>query len=325
MKKLYMKRLWILIICATTFPLCLIAQQQTEYNRKGDEAMKNLDYSDARLFYGEGITYCDMYSINQLTTIWIANKQMRTSMYNLMNRCLSCLNVKAVGNDTAAITQLILYYTEGIATPKSDEMANYWTVRLQEIKKTEVDTISVVPKRVKQPMQFFVGYNFSLRSPFGITVGGVSGQWGWYSRLKSNLSFLSYENVFSGDAPNKIGIPEDIYLQKTGKTQFNSYSFTGGLVYRYEPFSFSVGLGYRQNNRIQEYEEFDDGGIKKNISHFYKAVDGSHKGVAAEVDCIVEIGKLYITAGCNILSYQNKVENELTFDVDLNAGIGVFF
>ncbi|MDR1357644.1 MAG: hypothetical protein LBJ58_08250 [Tannerellaceae bacterium] len=51
--------------------------------------MKRLDYSDARLFYSEGMPYCDVYSISQLTTIWTKNERMRTSMYNLMNRCLS--------------------------------------------------------------------------------------------------------------------------------------------------------------------------------------------------------------------------------------------
>ncbi|MDR1556501.1 MAG: hypothetical protein LBS88_05650 [Tannerellaceae bacterium] len=288
--------------------------------------MKSLDYSDARLFYGEGMPYCDMYSISQLTTIWIANKQMRASMHNLMNRCLSCLNVKATENDTAAIAQLILYYTEGIGTPQSGEMVNYWTAHLNEITKPEVEEIPVVPKRTRQPMKYFVGYNFTLRSPFGITVGGVGERWGWYGRLKSSLSFLNYENEFTGLAPTGIGIPEDIYLRKTGeKKQANSHAATVGLVYRYEPFYFSVGLGYWQRDRVQKYEEFDDVGKGKGIYHFYKVADDSRRGVAADVDCIVEIGKLYITAGCNILGYQNKIENKLGFDLDLNAGMGVFF
>ena len=55
-----MKRLWILMICAV-FPLGLLAQQRTEYNRKGDEAMKRLDYSDAKMWYEEGVSQCDAY------------------------------------------------------------------------------------------------------------------------------------------------------------------------------------------------------------------------------------------------------------------------
>jgi hypothetical protein len=300
-----------------------MAQWQTEYNRKGDEAMKRLDYNDARLFYGEGMPYCDIYSINQLTTIWIANEQMRTSMYNLMNQCLSCLNVKATENDTTAISQLILYYTEGIGTPKSEEMVNYWTAQLKELNKPDVEETPVISKRVKQPMKFFGGYNFSLRSPFGITIGGVGKQWGWYGRLKANLSFLSYEDEFMGLAPTDI--PKETYLRAKDALKWNSFSATAGLVYQYEPFYFSAGLGYWQIDRIQKYTELDDGGKEKGISHFYKALDYSHKGVAVDVDCIVEIGRLYILAGYNILSYQNKVENKLMFYHDLNAGVGMFF
>lgn len=54
------------MICAV-FPLGLLAQQRTEYNRKGDEAMKRLDYSDAKMWYEEGVSQCDAYSIDQLT------------------------------------------------------------------------------------------------------------------------------------------------------------------------------------------------------------------------------------------------------------------
>lgn len=55
-----MKRLWILTLFVA-LPMCLLAQQKTEYNRKGDEAMKRLDYSDARMWYEEGVVQCDPY------------------------------------------------------------------------------------------------------------------------------------------------------------------------------------------------------------------------------------------------------------------------
>lgn len=47
-----------------------MAQQQTEYNRKGDEAMRRQDYRMATMWYEEGVIQCDSYSIDQLTTIW---------------------------------------------------------------------------------------------------------------------------------------------------------------------------------------------------------------------------------------------------------------
>lgn len=58
-----MKRLLMLILLVIVLPEYLMAQQLTEYNRKGDEAMKRQDYSDARMWYEEGIANCDSYSI----------------------------------------------------------------------------------------------------------------------------------------------------------------------------------------------------------------------------------------------------------------------
>ena len=115
----FMKRLWILTLFVA-LPMCLLAQQKTEYNRKGDEAMKRLDYSDARMWYEEGVVQCDPYSIEQLTSIWLANQRMRPSMHSLMNKCRACLELMANNEDTTAISQLIIYYTEGIGTSKNE-------------------------------------------------------------------------------------------------------------------------------------------------------------------------------------------------------------
>ena len=88
--------------------------------------MKRLDYSDAKMWYEEGVSQCDAYSIDQLTTIWLSNERMRPSMRSLMNKCLNCLTVKATEDDPDAISKLIIYYSEGIGTPKSEELATYW-------------------------------------------------------------------------------------------------------------------------------------------------------------------------------------------------------
>ena len=108
-----MKRLWILFIMfVSVLPEYLMAQQQTEYNRKGDEAMRLQDYRKATMWYEEGVIQCDPYSIDKLTTIWKNNKKMRSSMRGLMSRCFDCLRDKAtIESDTTAISQLIHYYT----------------------------------------------------------------------------------------------------------------------------------------------------------------------------------------------------------------------
>ena len=95
--------------------------------------MKRQDYSDAKMWYEEGVADCDSYSINQLTSIWLSNEQMRPSMRSLMTKCLNCLSVKATEEDLDAIALLITYYTEGIGTPKSEELASYWQTYQQNL------------------------------------------------------------------------------------------------------------------------------------------------------------------------------------------------
>ena len=156
-----MKRLSILIYIIAIFPVFLQAQQKTEYNIKGDEAMKRLDYSDARMWYEEGVVQCDSYSIGQLTTIWLSNQQMRSSMRSLMNKCLNCLNVMANENDTTSMSKLITYYLEGIGTPKNEELAQYWQDQLEKSRKPKDLAVISSPENLikpKEPMKFFIGY-----------------------------------------------------------------------------------------------------------------------------------------------------------------------
>ena len=53
----FMKRLWILILFVV-LPGYIMAQQYTEYNKKGDEAMKRQDYRNATMWYEEGVMQC---------------------------------------------------------------------------------------------------------------------------------------------------------------------------------------------------------------------------------------------------------------------------
>ncbi|MDR1090279.1 MAG: hypothetical protein LBL79_04310, partial [Prevotella sp.] len=227
-----------MLIISAAFPLCITAQQYAEYNKKGDEAMKRLDYSDARLFYSEGMPYCDIYSISQLTAIWMENEHMRISMYNLMNRCFNCLNLRATDKDTTAINLLVRYYTEGIGTTQSDEMAAYWTEQLDEINAPDVVLPEVTPiiKPIRSTTRFFTGYMFSILAPAGVTVGAINQRWGGYLRFKTNLSFQGYEGDFTGKEP--ANIPQQILLKPVDR-KTRAYAVTGGVVTRYKPFYFS--------------------------------------------------------------------------------------
>ncbi|MCD7915706.1 MAG: hypothetical protein LUG96_10985 [Tannerellaceae bacterium] len=129
-----MKKL-VLILLSVLLPMGVFAQQQAEYNIKGDDAMQRQDYTDARLWYGEGVSHCDMYSIDQLTKIWQENESMRLSMRSLMNKCLNCLTVKANERDTVAMAKLVVYYTEWIGTPKNKDLTAYWNRQIRQVQR----------------------------------------------------------------------------------------------------------------------------------------------------------------------------------------------
>lgn len=306
-----MEKIW-MILLYMLLPCGLVAQQPTSYNRKGDEAMKRLDYSDAKMWYEEGISQCDPYSIKQLTAIWLANERMHPSMRSLMNKCLNCLNVKATENDTTAMSQLVVYYTEGIGTPKSEELASYWSERLETFRRL-VDPIVPyeAPQEKKERMRYFAGYSFSQTAPYGLTVGGVGKRFGWYARFKTNMSFQNYEkNKTIGDFTANASYQ---YLEKKA----NTYAATAGLVVKCTTWLYaSVGAGYGNHDLIYHFRTFDFDDYTKQKDVWCKQNADSFKGVAAELDFMVKIGPAFVSAGCHTINFKY---------MDLNAGLGIFF
>lgn len=315
-----MKELYIFVLLVF-LPTCLLAQQRTEYNRKGDEAMKRLDYSDARMWYEEGVVQCDRYSINQLTKIWQKNEQMRISMRSLMNKCQNCLNVMANEGDTIAISQLIIYYTEGIGTPKSEELASFWKDQLEKLRKPVELTnyMALEPERVKrtrEPMKFFVGYTYSIEAPYGITVGGVVNRLGWYARFKTNMSFNNYDGKCRG-VGELITFPENASFNFTNAKKVNSYGVTAGMIVKCMPGLYTtIGLGYGKRDLICEYITTDLNNSNSHNAYWCKNIDYSYNGLSADFDVMIKLGPVFVSAGCNTLNFKY---------IDLNAGLGVFF
>lgn len=320
MINVFMKRLWILV-ALIMFPVCLIAQQKSEYNKNGDEAMKRFDYSDARMWYEEGVVQCDSYSIDQLTTIWLNNKQMRASMRSLMNKCLLCLNVRANDEDTTAISKLIIYYKEGIGASANGEMTSFWENSLDNIRKQAEESISSPLRGQKQdipdePMKFFVGYAFSPEAPYGLTVGGVKNRLGWFARFRTNLSFNDYTGECRGRG-QLATLPGNSAVRFTDNKKVNSYAGTAGLVVKCTPWLYtSIGLGYGKRDLLCEYTTTDFTDSKNQKTYWSKNIDYSYNGLAADLDVMLKLGPIFVSAGCNTINFKY---------IDLNAGIGVFF
>lgn len=307
-----MKRGLILLFFAFT-AFCATGQQQTEYNKKGDEAMKRSDYSDAKMWYEEGVVLCDLYSIDKITHIWISNPDMRMSMRSLVTKCFNCLTSKGAENDTVAIRNLILYHKEGIGVPQNKTLASYWTQRLGLLSNTS-EISSLYEQRTlkkEKTTDFFLGYSYSIETPFGFTFGSIGKKIGWYARFKSNFSFAGtdVENNNEGFV-NQIN---EQYLFNKQKT--NSHAGSAGVVIKWnDMIHTSVGLGYGTREVLWQYTTYEDD-VAKNHG-WSKNIEASHKGVLAEADFIWSFGQMYVSTGCYTVNFKY---------IDLNAGIGVYF
>lgn len=318
-----MKRLLLLMICML-YPLFSMAQQRSEYNRKGDEAMKRQDLFDAKMWYEEGVAQCDKYSIDKLTSIWLSSERIRPSMRSLMNKCLNCLNVMATENDIDAIDKLVVYYTNGIGTPKSEELAQYWRdykerlLQPQEPLMHVVDTIVVSKER---GMRMFAAYSYSIESPYGLTIGGVGNRLGWYFRFKTNMSFNNYTERCN-DRGEVINFPyvdrESYEINSSQSSKKNSMQATAGMVLKCLPWLYtSVGVGYGQRILLYPFITHSYDNYDQSREFWCKNIDSSYRGVTAEADIMIKLSKsLFVSVGCNTVNFKF---------IDLNAAVGVFF
>ncbi|MDR1813881.1 MAG: hypothetical protein LBR18_03420 [Tannerella sp.] len=295
------------------------AQVQTEYNRKGDEAMKRLDYSAAKIFYEEGVDNCNTYSINQLTTIWLADPSMRSTLRIVMGKSLSCLNDLATQNrDTASIKKLILFYKEGIGTSPNPAKEDFWQKQYDMLRNQFTSSSSETPTkpREKTPFNIFIGYSGSFYAPVGLTIGGVGKTVGFYLRFRTNLSFQNYTERCSSDG-KIIGLTNSAY-QYTGRNRTNILMGSGGLVFRLAPsFLLSAGAGFWSSSLNYEFEKTGLVIAQPEGKIWAKCTDKSEEGVVVDLDGTFLFTKsFYGSIGCSALSFKY---------VSANAGIGFLF
>ncbi|MDR1379878.1 MAG: hypothetical protein LBJ47_00170 [Tannerella sp.] len=315
-----MKRAKILVVLLFA-TLAVAAQRRTEYNRQGDEAMDSLDFGAAKIYYEEGIPNCDPYSINQLTSIWLADESMRITMRNVMSRCLECLTDQAAElNDTISMNKLVLYYTEGIGTSKNRAEAEYWRNQLELLhgNASMANATAKKPPREKVKMAFFAGYSASYYAPYGLTVGGVGRTVGWYLRFRTNMSFQNYTAEMEIDKVDSGEGFENSYPDPTLKYKENMWIGTGGIVIKAMPsFYISVGAGYCTREKLYEINKMGITVAESQGIIWAKDKNASFSGLALDLDATFRMGKVfYGSLGCSVLNFKYA---------SANAGIGVFF
>ena len=319
----FMKRNCIIFLLLFTV-LVAAAQDSIDENiKKGDEAMKNLDYYIALMQFGEVInSQCNTHSIDQLKKIWIAQELLQTSMGDLMKKCLNCLDTNAKSNDTISIKLLVDFYTEGIGTSKNEVMAEYWKERLTDIRnpnRVQYGQKGIDTPRGKAKMEFFAGYSANSLAPVGLTVGGVGRAVGWYLRFRTNLSFQGYteecddEGKIFGGLNNDRSLPERLGGKKT-----NMLIGTGGIIVKVDPaFFLSAGVGYCSREELYRFQSIGVVDSNPEGDFWAKRTSKSFSGVAFDLDGTFRIGKqFYGTVGVSLLNLEY---------VYPNAGIGLFF
>lgn len=307
-----MKKGWILLFLSfVTFSVT--GQQITEYNKKGDEAMARANYSDAKMWYEEGVVNCDLYSISKITQIWRDKPDMRISLRSLVSKCYDCLTTKGAENDTTAIRNLIYYHKEGIGVPQNKTLASYWTQRLSHLSK-DADLTGLYEHAVlkkERESAFFISYSYSVEAPFGINFGSVGKKWGWYAQLKSNLSFAKSDT--ENNNQGFILPTQDLY--EFDQDKVNCHIGTAGVLYKWtDQIHTSIGVGYGVRDLLWHYNRYAED--LKASEGWSKNVEGSHKGVVAELDFIWSFGKMFVSTGVHTMSFKY---------IDMNAGVGVYF
>lgn len=311
----YQYILFLFLVCIPANPLWA---QEKNYNKKGDEAFNRKDYREAKMWYEEGVSNCDAYSITKLTDIWVEDKSIRPSMRSLMSKCLTCLNVRAIEKDSLAMKQLLLYYTKGIGISANEEMVTYWKGKINEEKKKILPPptrpITTKPK-VERKWSYLIGYSYSPLMPYGLTLGMMHKSIGFYARVQTNMSFQTTTVNVTNDGV--ISDFKDNAYYRFDKEDKSNYAATLGVIKQLNPWLYaSVGAGYGSHQLAWHYESFSYETEKKVDDAWGYNKDASYKGVACNADVMFKFKTFFVSIGANTVNFRH---------VDLNAGAGIIF
>lgn len=161
--------------------------------------------------------------------------------------------------------------------------------------------------------EFFLAYNVSGSSAFGLTVGSV-GRWGWYARLKSNGSFVSADyTVKNARISDYDG---EGYYVFTNQVKRSRVAATAGIMHRLNKFTYLYGGGgYGSRLLLWNAEEFSYATHKKTGDIWATHVDRSASGAEIEAGLMLRFGKLNLSAGINAVGFGF---------FEINGGVGFF-
>jgi hypothetical protein len=326
-----MKTKLIAVMVGFALSVSLSAQHRASYNVDADEALARGDYSDARMYFSEGLQRCDLYSIGGIIWIWMDNPGMRPSMQNLMDRCYQCLSENPA--DTSVMTLLEIGYAAGIFTRPAREPS---TIRYPlpvtnpvSVSPPPIDSVAeviktIVPRFPKKRPLIIVAYSGSKDNLLGLSLGILYPQkWGFYARYKCSHVIFHQPRFHIRQFPDQPAqvdpMPEKevVTIAADGiSKRLNSYRLTTGLLYQ-TPYRIllSAGIGYGQRIQLYNYT-LTDKQSGRNSTAWCTYPDYNYRGIAIETDMSLRYKHVFAGLGCAVIDFSYA---------EINFGIGFLF
>jgi len=324
-----MKQILFSVIFVNSF-LGIYAQSSTDYNYRGDQALRKEDYQTARSWYSQGLDSCDRYSIQKLVGIWIEQPAMRGSMQRSMRECFNCMKKLVETREPDMMRLYSDFYKYGIGTQKNDSLYNYWYNEWWNVFRT---TLDIAPEKlnpaadsstVKTPRKSllsnkfysFLTYTYSPTMPLGLTAG-IYGKIGGYVSLRTD--YKPVREAYKCNNTKVPGIDIENPPYEFNRERWYSQMITGGLMYPLikNRLFVSAGGGYGKRDYYREIvsktnQTFSTG----NKSEWCYNTEASYKGLVLEVGAMFFWKKLAVTGGINSTQFK---------DLDIYIGLGLTF
>lgn len=164
------------------------------------------------------------------------------------------------------------------------------------------------------PQEFFVAYNVSGSSQYGLTLGTV-GKWGWYLRIKTNACFekTNYKSDFNG----VLNYDGDGYYVFTNLVKRSRIGLTAGFIQNiYKNIYIYGGAGYGERVVLWNLDEFSYSDNLLLGDFWAENTYNTFKGVELEAGLFYRYKMLNFSLGCNTLNFDF---------FEINAGLGISF
>ena len=330
-----MKKLCFILFCLF---LCISSMysQTSDYNRRGDEAMKEGDYQMAKTLYSEGLINCDDFqSIQKLTEIWKTQPEMQRGMRMTIANCRKCLFELYKKEDKNAMALLREYLNEGFGGDKdsiqADRIGKEYMALIGVTTPTATDNNDPVIKNLPviqqytdplPPLKFsekytlFVTYTFSPTMPAGISAG-IFSKFGVMLGVKSSIQ--KPDSKYDCNNSTIFDINTDLYpYDFTQKEKWHSTMFTAQVLFPVisKKLFISAGGGYGKRSLYNNAELYERKTGEKTSGIWCYNTQESYKGTAIEAGVLYKHKQFIIMGGVNSVSFK---------DLDGYVGIGYSF